>query len=244
MNKREKNFMFKEIFSFGELLPNYKKYINEKTIIFFDIQGVLIKNNNFHEALNDKKYEDKLKNLCFQQNENYIKIARFGRFFKSSLTENILPDFLKTLVDNKVELCLLTFARYSNDREKALKVLKILDYFHRQIWAGGIDKGLLLVEYLKTKNNDISSVIFIDDKMEHLESAEKNLKEYKQKYNLDLEYKLFCYQKNPITSVNENDFLQFWQAVIQAFKNYKKNQLKKNYLKNKNTQKINRKINT
>jgi predicted phosphatase len=229
--------MYKEIFSFGELLPSYKKFFHKKTIIFFDIQGVLIKNNNFHEALNNKKYEGKLKDLCSQQNENYVKIARFGRFFKSALTENMLPAFLKELVDSGAELCLLTFARYSNDREKALKNLKILDYFHRQIWAGGIDKGLLLVEYLKTKesiktkDNGIEYVWFFDDKDEHLDSAKKNLDEYITKNQLDLAYELFCYQNNPIVPVNDNDFMQFWQNVIQAFKNYKRNQFKRKTVK-------------
>ncbi len=221
--------MYKEIFSFSELFYSDKD-INEGTVIFFDIQGVILKNNNFHEALSSKKYEEKLKNLCNQQNENYIKITRFGRFFKSSLTEALLLDFLKKLVNLGVELCLLTFARYSADRERALKNLKVLNYFHRQIWAGGIDKGLLLVEYLKTRpvETPVSNVIFIDDKKEHLASARKTLDEYIEKYNIDLKYQLCCYQKHPVKPVSEIDFLDFWKNVIIG---YKKNKIKKQYIK-------------
>jgi hypothetical protein len=221
--------MYKEIFSFSELFYSDKD-INEGTVMFFDIQGVILKNNNYHEALVLKKYEEKLKNLCNQHNENYIKISRFGRFFKSTLTETLLLDFLKKLVNLGVELCLLTFARYSTDRERALKNLKVLNYFHRQIWAGGIDKGLLLVEYLKTRpvENPVTNVIFIDDKKEHLASARKTLDEYINDNNLELKYKLCCYQKHPVKPVNEIDFLEFWKNVIIS---YKKNKIKKQYMK-------------
>lgn len=221
--------MYKEIFSFSELFYSDKD-INDGTIIFFDIQGVILKNNNYHEALTLKKYEEKLKILCNQNNENYVKITRFGRFFKSTLTENLLLDFLKKLVNLNVELCLLTFARYSIDRERALKNLKVLNYFHRQIWAGGIDKGLLLVEYLKTRpiENPVRHVIFIDDKQEHLASAKKTLDEYINKYNNDLTYELFCYQKHPVKPVSEIDFVEFWKNVINS---YKKQKIKKQYIK-------------
>jgi hypothetical protein len=219
--------MYKEIFSFSELFQYQTQLEKHRSIFFFDVQGVIIRNNNCHEALSYKKYEDKLKNLCIQHNENYIKIARFGRFFKSKLTEELLPSFLTNLNKINVELCLLTFARYSVDRERALKNLKVLNYFDRQIWAGGIDKGLLLVEYLKTKLPDkqIDQVFFIDDKEEHLSSAKKALDEYILLSKKTLTYELLWYQKYPVTPVSEFDFLKFWKGVIQ---HYKKNKLKKN----------------
>lgn len=216
--------MYKEIFSFSELNIYKDKIKSGRTIFFFDVQGVIIRNNNFHEALNYKKYEEKLKNLCIQKNENYIKIAKYGRFFKSKLTEDFLLLFLNDLRSCGVELCLLTFARYSVDRERALKNLKVLDCFDREIWTGGIDKGLLLIEYVKMRSaqEPLEQVFFVDDKEEHLNSAKKAIDEYIQcNKNTTLEYELFAYKKYPVTTVNEFDFLKFWEIVIQTYKKNK-----------------------
>ena len=220
--------MYKEIFSFSELFAYEDIFQSNRCIFFFDVQGVIIRNNNYHEALHHKRYEDRLRLLCAQQKENYIKITKFGRFFKSKLTEELLLLFLHNLHDFGVELCLLTFARYSADREKALKNHKVLSFFHRQIWAGGIDKGLLMVEYLKTKINDeekIEKIFFVDDKKEHLNSVKKALDGYLSTHKfLNIKYELFSYQKYPVYPVSEIEFVTFWNKVIQS---YKKNKVKK-----------------
>jgi predicted phosphatase len=221
--------MYQQIYSFNELSKYKEIFAQYNCVFFFDVQGVIIRNNNFHEALLYRKFSDQLKNLCLQQNENYIKISKFGRFFKSKLTEEILPKFLNELRNLGVELCLLTFARYSADRERTLKNHKILSYFHKQIWAGGINKGLLITEYLKIKvqeNKKIDKVFFIDDKKEHLDTAKIFLDIYQEK-NQDIEYELLSYQKYPVYPVNEFDFLKFWRTVIQVYKN---NKLQKNIL--------------
>lgn len=217
---------YQEILSFKKLFSYFHEYIahhqDSDVVFFFDIQGVLIKNNNFHEALASKKFEDRLRAICDDYEENYVKVARFGRFFKSKLTEDMLPIILNNLRDVKVELCLLTFARYSTDRETALKNHKVLHHFHKQIWTGGINKGLVMVEYLKSKKQlkDLV-VIFIDDKLSHLKSVydaihKENKDPASTLHTTDL--KLFLYNQDPVLPVTEQDFDAFWKNVIRHYK--------------------------
>lgn len=213
---------YKEIKQFRDLSNYYEILKKKKSIIFFDIQGVIILNNDFHEALNVKKYNNLLNQICKNRKENFLKISKFGRFYNSSLTDEKLPYYLSEMRSLNIELCLLTFARYSIDREKALKNHQVLKFFNQQIWAGGINKGILMIEYLKTRLEDnlsIEQVFFIDDKIEHLESAKTALENYKKNYFSNyFSYELFLYNKNPIKKVDEEEFIFYWNSVIDFYK--------------------------
>lgn len=214
---------YEELKCMEDILKKYKNDTTDNHIIcFFDIQGVLIKNNNFHEALAIGKNEELFRGLCDKYNEkNYVKVARFGRFYDSKLTEEFLPLILKNLLDINVELCLLTFARYSKDRENALKNHNILDFFKHQIWTGGIDKGVVMMEYLKSKKySGPIRILFIDDKLTHLTSVSRAYREESHNNNLQIaELKLFLYTRDAVSSVKEEDFIIFWEKIL---KNYKK----------------------
>lgn len=231
LGRGNNEFFYEEVDGFKLLFDHLCEIINNNKdnsniVIFFDIQGVLIKNNNFHEALSFKVFEDRLKNICREEDENFVKISRFGRFYDSQLTDNLLPVILNNLknFDFKefVELCLLTFARYSVDRERALKKHGILDHFDKQIWAGGINKGLVMVEYLKSrKQTDNLIVVFVDDKISHLKSVYDAIKKEQQKQESKLRVKMlksYLYTQDSVVGVSEEDFDEFWYNIIKVYK--------------------------
>lgn len=208
----------RNLFLFNDLVKSYQHLFKRDTIFFFDIEGTILKTNIYHEVLYQQKYMDILKNVCERYNENHLHIARYGRFFNRRLTDKSLYTLLQMLKKNKSETCILTFAKYSFDREKALKDQKI--YFNNQIWTSGGNKGEFISEFLKRKKQ-FTKIFFIDDKIEHITNVEEvffNLPQY--------EIFTFLYEGTKNLEVTEEGFRSFWTSVLINYQERKNTRIK------------------
>ncbi|OED45364.1 hypothetical protein AB836_02030 [Rickettsiales bacterium (ex Bugula neritina AB1)] len=207
--------MMRQISFFSELVREYKQFFQKDTIFFFDIEGTILKTNIYHEALYQQKYNDILKSICEKYEENYLYISRYGRFFNRNLTDKSIYTLLHILKKNQSDICILTFAKYSFDREKSLKDKKI--YFNNQIWTSGNNKGEFILEFLKRKKN-FKKIFFIDDKIEHIENVENIFNIQKKNYELFT----FLYKNLNIFEVTKESFISFWTSVIMHYKEKQK----------------------
>ncbi len=80
------------------------------------------------------------------------------------------------------------------------------------IFANYVNKGAVLVEFLKNINWEPDVVIFVDDRIDHVYAVEKHLAEFNPK----IEYKglHFQTQRTPYKKIEREDFSAIWQEIV------------------------------
>lgn len=176
---------------------------------FFDIEDTVLAENVFYSVLGQNSFRNILTNLCAKV-DNFYHITSFGKNYKRHLLDSQLPSILKKLRSHKKRIFSITSGFLSFAKINRLRELNI--NFEYIIFTKKIDKGPVLIEFLD-KYHLKGPCAFIDNDLYKIHNVREH---YYNRYGKNIES--FLFKKDCNHNITQQEFIDYWQEVIEAYK--------------------------
>jgi hypothetical protein len=210
----------------GEIITidDLNQVLNTKaTNIFYDIEDTIFRSNVFYEMIGETEYYKIFLDLC--KDVKIFDVMYIGKNFKRELMQNDIPQIIYKLRNMGKKIFALTSGYPSHQKKIRIKEYGIR--FDGYLFTKRAEKGDFLFNFL-TLNKVHGNCCFIDNHIEKIVSVQDAFNKY---FFQDSQYgnkkiDLYLYKKTYKNKATKEDFIKYWNEVIEAVKNNAVGELK------------------